>query len=424
MPATLPIPAQVPFEPVTNYYKGEAIRQGLATAKKEEELLDMQIEAAKNPQPDPKEQRDALDFVNDGIAEAGAAAITLVRSNPDATPEEITATFDSYLSRLLPQEAFDKVKAGYDKNGDGLIGPEELSALEAHSIARGKLEGGEEDAPSDYTLDKGRYSGVTNELIAGIAPTAGSDSSRQRDDEIRDAEAIFRKDGHPDPHRAAIEFVDDGFQVLISPSDNTVYKRNKFTDKLEIMRPEDNRGPPPEIPYEDTLHALAEDATGFGPTIKAAIAKGTAPADIESLRAEKQVAAKAKFKAAENSLIEAFRLNPRYPQTEITRIQGNIDIKPKFWDSPFQMRTRMSGSRDFLTEKLEMLEYYLQDPGATSTRKENDARTRDGIRDYLRVLGEAPSAAPELKDLPPVPEGVDPEDWRYYTPEARERASQ
>ena len=232
----------------------------------------------------------------------------------------------------------------------------------------------------------------------------------------------LRKTGTPDPHRAAIEFVDDGFQVLISPSDNTVYKRNKFTDELTIMQPEDTRGAPPTLPYEETLHALAEDATGFGPTIQAAIAQGTAPADIEALRAEKQVTARARFKAAENTLIEAFRLNPRYPQTEITRIQDNIDIKPKLWDSPFQMRSRMAGSRDHLKGKLEMLEYYLKDPSATAKRKEDDSRTRDGIVDYLRALGEPPSTAPELSDLPPAPEWIDPEDWKYYTPEARERA--
>ena len=148
----LPIPQQFDKSFVDGLYKGKAMRQQLSTAKKEEELLDLQIDAFKNPKPDPKEQRAAMDFVSDAIAEAGAAAVIMSREG--ATPEEITATFDSTLSRTIPQEAFAEIKKGYDKNGDGIIGPRELAELEAFSIARGQeLQEAEERTTNMKVLD-------------------------------------------------------------------------------------------------------------------------------------------------------------------------------------------------------------------------------------------------------------------------------
>jgi len=133
----LPIPQQVLAQPVTSYYKGKAIRQELATAKKEEELLGLQIEAFKNPQVDPKEARDASLFLRDAVAEAGAAAVLQAREG--ASPEDVTAAFDGTLVKSgLPEEALAEIKKGYDRNGDGLLGEKELAELEAFSIARGQ----------------------------------------------------------------------------------------------------------------------------------------------------------------------------------------------------------------------------------------------------------------------------------------------
>ena len=94
--------------------------------------------------------------------------------------------------------------------------------------------------------------------------------------------------------------------------------------------------------------------------------------------------------ASENSLIEAFRLNPRYPQSEIKRIQSNIDIMPKFWDSAEQMRARMAGSRTFLETELASVEWNLQNPTITAKERSEEETTRRGIKRYLRVLGKPP----------------------------------
>jgi len=419
----LQMPTQILGNMGTAYVQSKALRLQQEEVKKESGRADARVGL--------EQQR--VDIANDlntrQQEQAGRDAEIFGAKKVYGWTMQYAQTHESAGEQAASDEILESLKPLYDDMPDGQ-GKAELGKMiedgfissdevgRAHKMSASILDrlG---DPKADYTLGKGRYSGETNELIAGLAPTEGSDSSRQRDDEIRDAEAIFSKDGHPDPHRAAIEFVDDGYQVLISPSDNTVYKRNKFTDELTIMKPEDTRGPAPTVPYENTLHAIAEDATGLGPWFAAAVAKGTSPADIKALRAEKTVKAKAKFLAAENAVIEAFRLNPRYPEGEVLRIQKRIDIKPKMWDSAFQMRARMAGSREYLTEKLKRLDYYLLDPAITAKKREDDTHTRDSINEYLSVLGKPPAPTPELKDLPPVPEGVAPEDWRYMSPEDR-----
>ena len=48
-----------------------------------------------------------------------------------------------------------------------------------------------------YTLAKDAKRYVNGVEVASNPGPEGSDASRQRDDEIRDAEEIFTKDGHP-----------------------------------------------------------------------------------------------------------------------------------------------------------------------------------------------------------------------------------
>lgn len=228
--------------------------------------------------------------------------------------------------------------------------------------------------------------------------------------------------GVADPETEAIKQVDGKIIYTIDPNGGTIYRTDKITGKTtEVEIQGGERGPAPEIAYEDTLHGLADEATGVGPGAKAALAAGVGP--LGGYTAEATTKAKAKFKAAENTLIRAFSLNPRYPVAEQERIRGNIQIQPKFWDSAEQMRHRMSGIRDFLEQERDIAVWESSRPGIGRTQKTLEENTVADFDRFLSGLGKPPEAAPELSDLPPPPPGIDPEDWRYFTPEARERAS-
>ena len=404
-------PDQVLFSPVSNYYKGKAIRQELASGELDNKIKQANLDSApaaaaaaarkeqreidKETRLQEKAQREVDDAFSKGQEKEleqvgeGLAAYTISREK-GADPKEAYAQLKTHLASFLPEKSVNEALATYDKNGNGFLEPEEELQLKSYAIAIGSKLGdsGAESRSARYkqAVDGGLKPGTPefNEFVLN----KGGDSGRQRDDEIASAEAIFTQGGNPDPHTAAVKFVDKGKQVLVSPTDNTVFEYDKFTEKLTIMKPEDTRGAEPEIPQEQTLYALADEATGIGPGAKAAAAKGLGP--LGGYTAEATTTAKAQFLASENSLIEAFRLNPRYPQSEIKRIQSNIDIMPKFWDSAEQMRARMAGSRTFLETELASVEWNLQNPTITAKERSEEETTRRGIKRYLRVLGKPP----------------------------------
>ena len=152
----LPIPQQVLAKsPKYGTLSGKALRQEYAMNQQEMELRDLQIEGLKNPKPDPEETRDQSKFVQESLANAGAAAIIRVRDNPESTAEEITATFSAALTQSLGQEAADEIQSQWDTNGDGVLGPDEWTELTSFTTAYMQgldVEGGEKTTV--LTLDE------------------------------------------------------------------------------------------------------------------------------------------------------------------------------------------------------------------------------------------------------------------------------
>ena len=170
----LPIPQQVLAQPVTSYYKGKAVRQNLATAKKEEELLDLKIESAKNPLVDPKETRDQSKFVQESLANAGASAMLLARENPDLTDEEYTSAFNSTLTQALGEEGTAAVQSKWDRNGDGIIGADERKELESFTTAYTQGLGEESDQRTTLTSEEAM-------ALPGMTQNRAENSVIQRD---------------------------------------------------------------------------------------------------------------------------------------------------------------------------------------------------------------------------------------------------
>ena len=84
--------------------RGKALRQDTSLKQKQEEVLALEIEAYKNPQPDTEEQRKAARFMQDSVVEAGAAAILYGRDE-SSTTEGRTKVFQDTLSGLVGSEA-------------------------------------------------------------------------------------------------------------------------------------------------------------------------------------------------------------------------------------------------------------------------------------------------------------------------------
>ena len=129
----------------------------------------------------------------------GIAAITAGAGKSD-DPLGYAHTELSKFTESLPKG---KTKTGLQKIlEDHIVTAEEMAAMNtvAEIILNDEYK---VDKQSDYTLGNGRYSGETNELIAGVAPTEGNDLD-QREQSIQDsmrlfgltrAEAVKREDG-------------------------------------------------------------------------------------------------------------------------------------------------------------------------------------------------------------------------------------
>ena len=169
----LPIPQQVLAKsPKYGTLSGKALRQEYAMNQQEMELRDLQIEGLKNPKPDPEETRDQSKFVQESLANAGAAAIIRVRDNPESTAEEITATFSASLTQSLGQEAADEIQSQWDTNGDGVLGPDEWTELTSFTTAY--MQGIDEGGGTKPTSENFGMVGPNGETIPTSSHVVGS----------------------------------------------------------------------------------------------------------------------------------------------------------------------------------------------------------------------------------------------------------
>ena len=474
MPAYNP-PPQTLFSPVSNHYQGKAIRAGLAAQEQNAELRGLQIESTKQELANAPEkwamakqnaqsQQEAFDlsiakskrdgrwesmlrsskimipWVQDIGAMAGADG-----ENSEAAMQKANETLPSVIEQLsgvVDPDELEKLNqfAGEDRVLDAnefmMLGKYLESFMTAdkkdsYTLAPGakRYKDGVEVAsnPKDANSES-RSARYKQAVDGGLEPgteefneyvlNAGGDEGRQRDDEIRDTTKILTDMGVSNAETEAIKQVDGKIIYTVDPNGGTIYRTDKITNKTEEVAIQGGeRGPAPEIKYEDTLHGMVDEATGLGPGVKAAVAAGIGPLGLYT--AEATTKARAKFKAAENTLIRAFSLNPRYPVAEQKRVTDNIQIQPNFWDSSPQMRARMAGIRSFLEQERDTAAWESTRPGIGRKQKTVEDNTVADINRFLATLGKAPEPVPELSDLPPVPEGVTPEEWRHMDEDKR-----
>ena len=438
---------QILFSPVSNYYQGEAIRAGLAAQKQDAELKDLQIESVKDElanAPSAREQAKKLaelqidnvqSQINERIRngeveelELNAKLLTPVLTDYANEPDEdkALARFNESIRAVIPsmseasQQAFAEAAGPdhvFDHNEVMLTGLGVRSFLDSTNDSPfSKIN------PKDYTPESIAEFQKTGDM-ASLRAKEDNGAGRQRDDEIAAATEMLRKAGIPNAEEEATKVVDGIVTYTPDPSGGSIYRIDKLKGTAEEINIESgvDRGARPEVPPEGTLWNLAKDATGPIPTMTAGASKasGAAGGPIS----EKVVSARQKFKAAENDVIRAFSLNPRYPVAEQNRIKENIAITPTFFDSEGLMQARMTSIDAFLKEKLALLEWEIKRPGIDKKQRAEDEKTIAGIRGFLDTLGAPKSGSvPQVKndeDYNALPSGtvfIDPDGVKRTKP--------
>ena len=147
---------------------------------------------------------------------------------------------------------------------------------------------------------------------------------------------------------------------------------------------------------EQSLFELTEDATGPEATVKAGFAQMVSIAG-GPVTSPEVIQARTSFAIATNDFIRALTLNKRFPVKEIERIREEINLKPKFFDSPELMQNRMIAIDRSLRERQRKALNNANNTQLPEDTRKNAAGSAQDIEDFLNVLNVPPS----IKEAPP-----------------------
>src|SRR5690606_25202763 len=100
-----------------------------------------------------------------------------------------------------------------------------------------------------------------------------------------------------------------------------------------------------------------------------------------------------------NDLIRALSINPKFPASEIARLDQEINIAPSLVDNPYLMQARMKAIDTSLRRRRDALERDAQDPRMPQSQREADLISVRDINKFLSILG-APRDLPFPEELP------------------------
>ena len=161
----------------------------------------------------------------------------------------------------------------------------------------------------------------------------------------------------------------------------------KMIDRQGTTSPE----PTPEPKQEKTIWDMIDLATG--PWSAGRAAAGTVTGMVGGPTAQKTDYARQFLRGAQNDLIRALSINPRFPVGEINRLQKEIDLSPKIFDNPDKMKSRAKAIDNYLKRRLEKETRVSQNENAPMNDRKAAASAASDIENFLKLLG-VPASGP------------------------------
>lgn len=250
--------------------------------------------------------------------------------------------------------------------------------------------------------------------------------------DVRDKKALNLMNQGMD-QSMAYNVVDGIVDYEINEKTGRIVYTNKATGEVKEV-PLAN--PQERTPYEGpTVYQLNQQGDVTGPDAAfmrgANVVGGWLGADVgaDETRAGQFV------EATTQNLLRALSNNPRYPVGEMERLRQEINLNPQILDSNEAFRNRIVAIDTALRQRLRNEQRVANDPNMPADSREAAAQAASDISNYLEQLGaprgnggggnvptieiNTPRGNQPAGEIPPVPEGVDPGDWQYMTPEER-----
>ena len=243
---------------------------------------------------------------------------------------------------------------------------------------------------------------------------AGATAGRQRDDEIASRVAELTRGGMTGPlvQETAAQIVDGVLRVELQ-EDGSLYQINDAMAAsadpevrkraVTRLRPDDPVATitdlnPYDLPKGQSLMEAAELGTGIVNMFSEGLGRWVANFAPSAL-AEDRTAAVNVLKGADNLLIRAFALNPRYPVAEQERIRENYGINPKLGEPPAAMQVKIQNLDKFVERESAMLVRRINDPTSDDLSRLADKSTLAELKAFRGILFPSEYKAPIIQTL-------------------------
>jgi len=164
---------------------------------------------------------------------------------------------------------------------------------------------------------------------------------------------------------------------------------------------------------EQTLFSRAGDFTGFVEATKRKAQGLTGQMGLD-VATEESLGAAQDFETAQNELVRAFRESSRYAASEAAALKKELNISLSPFEDPKSAEAKLRSIDKSLARRYENEVATFKDTSFPPSDRQ-DARMRaKAIAEFRANLG-VPTSSTQGK----VPQGVDPKDWEFMSPEQR-----
>ena len=431
--------SQIQAEPITNFYKGNAIRAQQRAAEIDNQMAQKELDAF-----DAREDRDerqlqviegrlrqnAKEFEHKvGQETAHRLAKDLysriyavdegVQSGELDEPQALQRAAESFTeyAQGLPEEMAAPL---LQKLSDGLS-IEEYRQIKASNAAAlgeyGLLESNDTQdrtATQDIQLAKEFTSESIDAYMASknpadLVPRGADSSASSRDKKIADYMGTLGMS-----REEAVKLADGAIQFEVLET-GAVRMVDKTTGEAREVAVQGDEIVPASPDPGYTLWDMSDWATGPASALKAAY---NVPAAILNLPVSyKTSSARQSYRTNTQSLIRALAINPRFPVAEQERIREEISILPAFLDDPKLLRERMVSLDRDLRLRSTQAKADAADTGLPEETRSAQRSNAKAIDNFLAVLGAPQETA---IDIPDSVQGEDRELWEFYTDKEKE----
>ena len=246
---------------------------------------------------------------------------------------------------------------------------------------------------------------------------AGAATTRQRDDEIAARKKELERLGMlgPELEDTAAKLVDGSLRIELQ-EDGTLFQIDDVlaasadpeirATAVKRIRPDDPLATiedlnPYDLPEGMSLAEAATKGTGIVNMFKEGIARWTSNF-VPSALDDDRTKAKNVLNGADNLLIRAFSLNPRYPVAEQERIRETYGINPKLGESPKSMASKIENLDSFTERELAKLVKSVNDPTTDPIKRLADKATISELKSFRGIMFPPEKQVPTVRNIDDV----------------------